>query len=107
VNKQQNDVNLRIFPPPIYNFLQYAEEYSVEKIVLDCGAGGRRPPLALFFNQGYEAYGIDISDAQIERANSFALEHNLKLNIKKADMRKFLLTMRLLDVYFLITLAST
>jgi len=88
VKRRQNRMNLTVFPPPIYNFLKYAEENSVEKIVLDCGAGGRRPPLALFSNNGYEAYGIDISEPQIEMANRFALEHNLKLKIKKGDMRK-------------------
>jgi ubiquinone/menaquinone biosynthesis C-methylase UbiE len=88
VRKRKNSVDLTVFPPSIYNFLRYTEKYSVEKIVLDCGAGGRRPPLALFANHGYEACGIDNADSQIERANCFASEYNVKMNIRKADIRK-------------------
>lgn len=88
MKEKRDRISQTIFPPSIYNFLKFADEQGVEKTVLDCGAGGRRPPLALFSNHGYEAYGIDISEPHIEMANRFALEHNLKLNIKKADMRK-------------------
>lgn len=81
-------MNLTIFPPPIYNFLLYTNQYKVEKTVLDCGAGGTRPPLALFFSHGYETYGIDISNTQIARARDFASRNNMVLNIKKEDMRR-------------------
>lgn len=86
--KRQNGLDQTVFPPPIYNFLQCADKYNAEKTVLDCGAGGRKPPLALFSIHGYETFGIDTSDSQIERANDFASRHNLKLNIKKSDMRQ-------------------
>ena len=86
--KRQNGLDQTVFPPPIYNFLRYADKYNAEKTVLDCGAGGRKPPLALFSIHGYETFGIDISDSQIERANDFASRHNLKLDIKKSDMRQ-------------------
>ncbi|MGD9380924.1 MAG: class I SAM-dependent methyltransferase [Candidatus Thorarchaeota archaeon] len=59
----------------------------LEKKILDCGAGGPRPPLALFFEWGYEAYGIDISPDQIERAKIYGKENDIVLNLKEGDMR--------------------
>lgn len=85
--ERQKKLNYTIFPSPIYTLLRYVEKYGVERTVLDCGAGGRQPPLALFFLHGYKTYGIDISDSQINRANEFASQHNIELKIRKADMR--------------------
>ncbi|MFX0095295.1 MAG: class I SAM-dependent methyltransferase, partial [Candidatus Hodarchaeota archaeon] len=59
----------------------------LEKKVLDCGAGGARPPLALFRQRRYESYGIDISKKSIESANIFARKNHLKLNIQLGDMK--------------------
>ena len=56
--------------------------------MLDCGAGGPRPPLALFHDCGYETYGIDISETAIAAAEKFAKEQKMKLNIIKGDMRE-------------------
>lgn len=72
----------------LYKFLNYCNEVNLEKIVLDCGAGGNCPPLALFLECGYKTYGIEISNSQIERANTFSKEHNVELNISKGDMRE-------------------
>lgn len=88
MNERRNSMDHTIFPLPIYNFLEYANDYVVEKSVLDCGAGGRRPPLALFLSYGYKTYGIDISDSKIDAANAFASKNNMELNIQKADMRQ-------------------
>lgn len=33
MNERQSSVNHTVFPPPIYNFLEYANEYGVEKTV--------------------------------------------------------------------------
>ena len=85
---RQNKLNHRIFPSPIYALLRYVEKYGVERTVLDCGAGGRQPPLALFSLHGYKTYGIDISDSQITGANSFASQHSIELEIGRADMRR-------------------
>jgi ubiquinone/menaquinone biosynthesis C-methylase UbiE len=74
--------------PQIYRFLSYCEQYDLEKVILDCGAGGDRPPLALFSEYGYKTYGIEISDSQIEKADEFAKLHGFKLNISKGDMRR-------------------
>jgi ubiquinone/menaquinone biosynthesis C-methylase UbiE len=74
--------------PQMYRFLSYCNQYDLDKIVLDCGAGGDCPPLALFAEHGYKAYGIEISDSQIKKANEFADMQGLELNISKGDMRK-------------------
>ncbi|MHA1346876.1 MAG: class I SAM-dependent methyltransferase [Candidatus Heimdallarchaeaceae archaeon] len=76
------------FPPEITRFLRIIETYPVEKTVLDCGAGGRRPPLALFSVRGYKTTGIDIDESRIVIADEFAKSNNLNLNIIEADMRE-------------------
>lgn len=74
----------------LYKFLNYCNESGLEKSVLDCGAGGNCPPLALFSSYGYKTYGIDISDSQIELAKAFSKEHNVELNISKGDIKNLL-----------------
>ncbi len=76
--------------PPVCQFLAYlcrTDISHLEKIVLECGAGGRYPPLALFYERGYNSYGIDISDGQIERARSFCRDRDIQITLIKADMR--------------------
>jgi SAM-dependent methyltransferase len=80
----------KIMRPALCHFLAYlnrADVNHLEKTVLDCGAGGRYPPLALFYERGYTSYGIDISGRQIERAQTFCDEHGVQLTILKSDMR--------------------
>jgi ubiquinone/menaquinone biosynthesis C-methylase UbiE len=72
----------------LYKFIQYCNEIDLDKSVLDCGAGGNCPPLALFSEFGYKTYGIELSDTQIEEATIFSKEHNLELNISKGDIKK-------------------
>ena len=79
-------MNQIVFPPPIYTLIRYADKYNVDKIVLDCGGGGRRPPLALFARHGYKTYGIDLSDSQLVAAVDSALRDRVELNMVKADM---------------------
>jgi ubiquinone/menaquinone biosynthesis C-methylase UbiE len=76
-----------IWPSPLYEFLRLTQAQPLEKTILDCGAGGPHPPLALFAWHGFTAHGIDLSDAQIKKALAFAKQHNLTLNLRKADMR--------------------
>lgn len=71
----------------LYRFLSYCNGINLEKSVLDCGAGGNCPPLALFQEYGYKTYGIEISDSQIGSAKAFAREHGIELNISKGDIR--------------------
>lgn len=72
----------------LYKFLNYCNEINLEKNILDCGAGGNCPPLALFLEYGYKTYGIEISHSQIEMAKTFSKEHNVELNISKGDIRE-------------------
>jgi len=72
----------------LYKFLNYCNEIDLEKNVLDCGAGGSCPPLALFLELGYKTYGIEISNSKIEMAKAFSKEHNVELNISKGDIRE-------------------
>ncbi len=75
---------------PLYEFLRYCNNTSMERRVLDCGAGGREPPLYLFYQYGYKTFGIDISKNAIKNAEDFCKKNNLNvdLNIKLGDMRK-------------------
>jgi len=57
------------------------------KRILDCGAGGPVPPLAIFAEQGMEAVGIDISEPQLERARAFVERTSLRIELRQADMR--------------------
>ena len=72
---------------PIYNFLNYCNDCELEKKVLDCGAGGKIPPLYIFSKSGYETYGIDISDDRINKAKVFCEENSININISNCDMR--------------------
>jgi len=77
--------------PAVCYFLSYLHRINpshLGKRVLDCGAGGRHPPLALFYERRYETFGIDSSDEQIESANRFCDQHHMHLNIIKGDMRR-------------------
>lgn len=74
--------------PQLYRFLNYCNESNLEKSVLDCGAGGDCPPLALFSDYGYKTNGIEISDSQIKKAKVFSEKYGFELNISKGDMRK-------------------
>ncbi|WP_066498164.1 class I SAM-dependent methyltransferase [Abyssisolibacter fermentans] len=71
----------------LFTFLLYCNDVKLEKKILDCGAGGNLPPLAIFAEHGYETYGIDISKEQIKRAKIFEEEHNLELGIIEGDMK--------------------
>ncbi len=76
-----------IAPGPLYTFLSYCNESPLEKEVLDCGAGGECPPLALFAEHGYRTHGVDISDKQLALARRFCKEHAIDLDLILADMR--------------------
>jgi ubiquinone/menaquinone biosynthesis C-methylase UbiE len=73
--------------PCLYNFLRFALDNPSEKKILDCGAGGSTPPLSLFHSYGFETYGIDISEEQLEAAKQFCEKNDVELNIQYGDMR--------------------
>jgi ubiquinone/menaquinone biosynthesis C-methylase UbiE len=75
----------------VYTFLSFILSQQPEglpgKSVLDCGAGGAVPPLAIFAEQGFEAWGIDISEEQLQRASAFCEARDIILHLQKGDMR--------------------
>ncbi len=81
-------MTLHLRDTPILNFLNECNKTSMEKKILDCGAGGRHPPLAIFHKDGYQTHGIEILDSQIEKAEKYAKEHKMEFNIIKGDMRE-------------------
>ncbi len=72
---------------PLYRFLMFCNNENLEKVVLDCGAGGDQPPLGLFAEYGYRTLGIEYDMQQIEKANQYEKEKGLDLNIVQGDMR--------------------
>ena len=82
-----------IYPSPVYGFLGFIARSRkeanppLEKKILDCAGGGPRPPLGLFYEHGYETWGIDISAKAVKRARAFAEERGMELHIREGDMR--------------------
>ena len=74
-----------IYPSQLYQLLHYTQDLE-EKTVLDCGAGGQNPPLALFYEYGFETTGIDISMSQIEASREYMKKHDMDLNIIEGNM---------------------
>ena len=74
-----------IYPAELYQLLRFTQSLE-EKTVLDCGAGGRNPPLGLFHEYGFKTIGIDISLSQIEAAKEYEKTHGINLNIIKGNM---------------------
>ena len=73
---------------PLYEFLRQCNFSTLPRIVLDCGAGGKTPPLSIFYDFGYECHGVEIAEDALQEALAYCQKSNLYLNIIKADMRK-------------------
>ncbi len=73
---------------PLYRFLGLCiENREVESpSILDCGAGGKMPPLALFAMNDFETYGVEIDPKAIFEAREFEYENKIDLNIRNGDM---------------------
>lgn len=88
-----NDKILRPNVAPLYHFLSFIEhklkpeEKQPKSKILDCGAGGPLPPLTLFYQHGFECYGIDLIEEHLAEAKDYCAEHDLKINLKQGDMR--------------------
>lgn len=80
-----NDV---IWATPLYEFLRRCNASGLPKRVLDCGAGGREPPLSLFYRHGYHTCGVEIAEEPLAEARRFSAAHNMALNIIRGDMRR-------------------
>jgi ubiquinone/menaquinone biosynthesis C-methylase UbiE len=85
---------LRPNAAPLYAFLSLIhaknahEEHGHPLKILDCGAGGPVPPLALFYEHGFETWGIDLSDEQLERARRFCEKNQMQIKLQNGDMRQ-------------------
>jgi len=77
-----------IWATPLYEYLRQCNSSSLEKKILDCGAGGEEPPLSLFFEWGYKTWGIEIAGEALEKAQRFCREKGMPLNILGGDMRR-------------------
>ncbi|WP_252247058.1 class I SAM-dependent methyltransferase [Clostridium sp. ZBS4] len=72
----------------LYRFIMFCNETTMDKTVLDCGAGGNCPPLSLFWEHGYITSGIEFDIKQVEEANKYANKKSQNLNIEQGDMKK-------------------
>ncbi|WP_105614464.1 class I SAM-dependent methyltransferase [Vallitalea okinawensis] len=72
----------------LFTFLLYCNGAGLDKTILDCGAGGNCPPLAIFADHDYTTYGIDLSDDQLQLAKAFEEKYSYQLNIQKGDMKQ-------------------
>jgi len=78
---------------PLYFFLSVMNAHLSEgetlqgRKILDCGAGGVLPPLALFHQHGLEGWGIDVSAAQLDKARAFCAHQGIDLHLRQGDMR--------------------
>lgn len=90
-------MNVQIFRQnavPVYNFLSFITHNSqnvsasTPPRILDCGAGGILPPLAVFYQSGFDCWGVDISSTALERAREFCQKNNYNINLQIGDMKK-------------------
>jgi len=85
---------LRTNVTPLYAFLSLIQsrlkpDESLEgRRILDCGGGGRVPPVALFAEQGMATWGLDISEEGLAKAREFAAERELDIELVHGDMRE-------------------
>jgi len=56
--------------------------------ILECGAGGMVPPLAIFRRSGFRCVGIDNDSEQLERAREFCSQHGVDIDLRECDMRE-------------------
>jgi ubiquinone/menaquinone biosynthesis C-methylase UbiE len=49
-------------------------------------SGGSQPPLSLFYQFGYQTFGIEIAEKPLEEAQRFCADNNMPLGIIRGDM---------------------
>jgi SAM-dependent methyltransferase len=77
-----------IWATPLYEFLRQCEASDLQRLVLDCGAGGDDPPLSLFYHHGYRTFGLEITTEALAKSARFCQSQNMSLNILRGDMRR-------------------
>jgi SAM-dependent methyltransferase len=77
-----------IWATALYEFLRQCNASSLDRRVLDCGAGGSEPPLSLFYQYGYETYGVEIATHALDQASQFCRDEGMPLQIFRGDMRR-------------------
>jgi ubiquinone/menaquinone biosynthesis C-methylase UbiE len=70
-----------------HTFVNLVRNKLEAKRCLDCGAGGRLPPIALFSYYGFDTVGIDIDTDRLKMAEEFCRNENLQVNLQEGDMR--------------------
>ena len=73
---------------PLYEFLRRCNASPLAREVLDCGAGGTRPPLSLFYQYGYKTCGLEIACEALAEAAGFCRQNDMPLNVLRGDMRR-------------------
>jgi len=79
---------------PVYRLLSHVRHHlpapseTAAIRVLDCGAGGELPPLSLFQQHGFEAWGLDLSRIQLSRSAVFCRQDGINLRLQQGDMRR-------------------
>ncbi len=85
---------LRTSAAPVYRFLslitaQGSQDGTMPRgKILECGAGGALPPLTLFAQHGFEGWGIDTSQQQLDKARVFCRGEGIGLHLSRGDMRQ-------------------
>ncbi len=69
------------------DFIEQEINFDKTKTILDIGCGTGRHAIELA-KRGYTVTGVDLSDAQLKRANQKASEAGVKVNFLKRDARK-------------------
>jgi ubiquinone/menaquinone biosynthesis C-methylase UbiE len=87
VNMREDLLRRHPFSTLTHAFLNMVRDSPIEKKILDCGAGGRRPPTALFSYYGYKTHGIDIDNERLKMAEDFCKENGIKVEFRQGDMR--------------------
>ena len=72
---------------PLYEFLRQCNDSPLPKVVLDGGAGGRDPAIALFRRYGYKTFGVEIAEEALAKAAKFCRTNEIVLNVFRGDMR--------------------
>lgn len=84
---------MNVFPTQVYAFLSFIQRHEgagsipAGRRILDCGAGGPRPPLALFAEHGFDVVGVEVDPERAEMAREAGRERGLSLDIREGDMR--------------------